>query len=57
MTEQKLNNLADLLGTVVAVTCVVIGLDFIEGTDWYWLPIYTIGVIILTNKLNRIARS
>lgn len=57
MTDKKLGNLADLLGTVVAVSLIIITLDFIEGDGTIWLPLYTLGVVIITNKINRIMRS
>jgi hypothetical protein len=57
MTDKKLGNLADLLGTVVAVSLIIITLDFIEGDGTIWLPLYTLGVVIITNKINRIVRS
>jgi hypothetical protein len=28
-----------------------------EGDGTIWLPLYTLGVVIITNKINRIVRS
>lgn len=50
----KTHAFANLLGTIFAVCCIVFSLDFIEGDGTIWLPMYTLGVIILTNKVNRI---
>ena len=52
--NNRLQKYAYLLGTIFAVCCVVIPLDFIEGDGVIWLPLYTLGIFMLTNRINRI---
>lgn len=53
--EIRILRTADMLGTVIAVACIVLALPEIDATNWTLLA-YTFGVVVLTNKINRIVR-
>ena len=49
--------LADILGTIVATTCVTLTLpDLLDNLGLLTFVGYTFGVVIITNKLNGIIR-
>jgi hypothetical protein len=49
--------LAGFLGTITATTCVVVTLpELLENVSYLGFVGYTLGVFILTNKLNDIYR-
>lgn len=53
--ELRIIRTADMLGTIIAVACIMLALPHIDATNWTLLG-YTFGIVVLTNKVNRIVR-
>lgn len=58
MNEKKLGDFADILGTILATTCVAVTLpELLENLSYLSIFGYTFGVFVLTTKINRIIRN
>lgn len=57
MTESQKQNLGDIIGVLLAGVMLTISLsELIPAGQWLYLIWLVVGVVIITNKVNRIVR-